>query len=435
MKALLLTYVFFLPFVRLWFLPIVDAKLQPTELIFIPLFVLAIREFGWELVALPRAVLVVFAAYLVTNFLSAGISGDYRAMLEAVGRVYLVALALIFRVGVQRWGSEALWRWFTYGILVFAATSYGGYALALMGFDNRMVQLYGNYPYFGDVLRAAGFTGGGGMLILVLWLPILYGWYRGRRGQRHWLYLVLALLPLAFLTWAKELLLLALGMVLLDPWWARGRGGRGSSLLRVGLITVVSLLFWFGTHLIVQTSQRGGENELTGTPYTSERILLRVQGYQLLETSYLSLKRAALSVWFKHPWTGVGPGQFNAALPAEQSAGNYPDHLPLYDPHSTWLGALAETGLAGFAALFAMVTVLTDLFLRRLPKSLEDSVPGQATVSVVAVFFLLCLLLSVSKDVLNFRFLWFAVGLLLGGLGKYPLPLPLRPRPQRTFVA
>ena len=48
--SLLLLYFLILPFTRFWYLPIVYAKIQPTELVFLALLPLALLAFSWQLV-------------------------------------------------------------------------------------------------------------------------------------------------------------------------------------------------------------------------------------------------------------------------------------------------------------------------------------------------------------------------------------------------
>lgn len=397
-------------------LPVVDAKIQPTELVFLLLAPLAIWTYGTSL--WPRDVFlrIGLGAYLGANVLSAALSQNLSAGLEALGRIYLVLLALI----VARYVADApvergrkLLDWFLYGTALLALCTYAGYAWALGGELNSMVQVYGNYPYLGTVLRAKGFTAGAGMLIIVLLLPTLYAW-RGWRSGRLRIWWFVLLLPLAGLTFAKEVLLLGLGLLLIDPWVQQFFSGRGRRM-RGFVVAAVAITFWLGTHFIVQDRQPFEDSDLYGTNYTAGTLVWEGKDKQVVQTSYLELKKAALSVTAQHPVLGVGPGQFGRALPAEKAAGRYPANLPDYDPHSTWLGALAETGIFGFIGLLLLVAAFWQL-LRTIP---PGTFPNDVLLSIL-LFLLLTAIMSVSKDVMNFRFIWFGLGILLGGSAYLP---------------
>lgn len=416
MRFLLLFFALALPFVRVALLPVVDAKIQPTEIIFLALAPLALwhyRKYPWPDDVPLRIGLV---AYLLANVVSAAVSQQLSAGLEAVGRIYLAVLALIVArytaASPERHGRQLL-DYFLYGTAALAVCTYVGYALAVVGEPNAMVQVYGNYPYLGTVLRAKGFTAGAGMLIIVLLLPTLYAW-RGWRDGRLTIWWFVLLLPLAFLTLAKEVLLLGLGLLLVDP-WARSRVfGRGRGRWVRGVIVgAVAVVFWLGTHYIVQQRGPFATSDLAGTNYTAGSIVWANDDHQLIETSYTELKKAAVSVAAQSPAFGVGPGQFGRALPAEKAAGRYPVSLPDYDPHSTWLGALAETGSFGFVGLL----LLTFTLWRTVRGGPASALPDGLRLPLI-VFLLLIAILSVSKDVMNFRFMWFGLGVLLGGVLK-----------------
>jgi O-antigen ligase len=395
-----------MPFVRLALLPYVDIKLPPTEVVFVLLFPLAFWTYGKKLWLQKPWLMWGFVAYVLANVASALVAGQSASILEAFGRLYLVLLALVVAVWVSEPEEHRVRKIldaFLYGTTVLAACAYLGYFAAILGYGNSLVQVYGNYPYLGTLYRASGFTGGPGMLIIVLLLPTLYAWRSWREGKRS-LGSFAFLLPLAGLTFSKEVLLLGLGLLLVDPWF-RGRGRR----MQGWLIGAVAVVFWFGTHFIVQQRQPVATSSLAGTEYTSGNLVWVGEKYQLLETSYSALKRAGVSVSRKYPIFGVGPGQFGHYLPAEQAAGIYPSHLPHYDPHSTWLGALSETGIAGLLALLLLSVLLYQQF-SRLP--LANAEAGM--VLCLQIFLLLLLISSVSKDVANFRFVWVVIGLLLG---------------------
>ena len=403
---LLLAYAFALPFVRLVTLPYVDAKLQPTEAIFLLLLPVAVYRYRAELLRQPRAWLFALGFYVAVNLAAAVGSGHLPALLEGVGRCYLALLAVIVATYVRSHptGWRRLVRAFYYGAAVSALVALAGYALALAGRWTPTVLVYENYPYFGTLYRAAGFAGGANTLVYVSFLPALYAYRCWRTGGPFPGLLPFILLACA-LTFSKDLLLLGLGLFLVEPLTARlARPGR------VALVAATALTLWFMTHYIVQPRGADAGAVLSGTPYTSERVVWRGGGVQLLETSYTALKQAGVAVGAAHPWLGVGPGHFNAYLPALKAAGRYPTHLPDYDPHSTWTGTFAETGALGALALFLLLGWwLTHTGgVNFLPAHLAPEDLG------LRVFVLLLLIAAFSVDAMNFRYLWMGLGAAVG---------------------
>lgn len=412
---LLLAFFFFVPFVRLFFFPVVSAKIQPTEIAFLFLFPIALYYYKWDLIPKSNAVKGVVAAYLGINLLSGIVAGSVNGILEAIGRVYLVALALIIAQFVQSGNeqgqrAERLVQAWSVGAILMAIISAVGYAAALNGYLSQTVVVYENYPYFGTVIRAAGLTGGANSLVYVCMLPLLYFYRRVRSGKSGMWWLVL-LVAICLATISKECTLVVLGCFLVDPWvfanWPK--------LRKVGLVGV-SLILWFGTHFIVQRPNEVQGSYLEGTAYTSENVFWKGENVQLLETSYLALKRAGLAVGNKHLLLGVGPGEFNKHLPEEKTLGVYPEHLPDYDPHSTWVGAFAETGILGLLSLIALTISGWLLCVRPSTRAIWASSDFMLP---VGVSILLLLIASVSLDIMNFRYLWAPFGLLVGVLASH----------------
>lgn len=409
-RYLLMAYFFFVPFVRLFFFPVVSAKVQPTELVFLCLFPLAVYHYGRKLLPASRNLLFVAGFYLSANLVSAINAGTLNAILEALGRGYLLALALLIAQYVKagedgnRRAEELVIAW-SAGALLMAVISAIGYIAALNGVLNRTVLVYENYPYFGTMLRASGLTGGANSVVYVCLLPLLYYYRKIRRGGKGW-GLLLLLFGICLATISKDLVLIFLGCFLVDPWVIRK-----AKQLRPLAVAGTALVLWFGTHFIVQRPVEVTGSYLEGTSYTSEKILWQGNDLQLLETSYLALKNAGVSVGSKHPLVGVGPGQFNGYLPEEKALGNYPAHLPEYDPHSTWIGAFSETGILGLASTIILFVVLYRLAVGRMETGLWYA---NDYVLPLGVSLLIFLIASVSLDIMNFRFVWAPIGILLG---------------------
>ncbi len=436
LQPLLLAYVFLLPLRRLLYLPVVNAKIQPTELVFLFLGPLALVVWGASLwrgatasASLPagsppgervkspcgRLLSLVrdylgpgtdhftgwLLGYLLLLTAATLLAGDLGGYLELAGRWYLLLLFLVVVAYVREQGAAGLallLRAWTLGVVVMGALAYLGYGLALGGVITRLVVVYENYPYFGTVYRASGVCGGPTALVLLSILPLTYAWRRWRTGQGSpWLLLFFA--PILLLTFSKEVVLLALALLVVDDWW------QDRKWLRPLAILTVALVYWLGTHYLLQPAQAFAGSYLDGEEFTSGKVVWQGDAWQVLETSYTAIKKAALAIAAEHPWLGVGADQFPEYLPAAKAAGIYPAHLPDYIPHSTWFGALVEAGVPGLLAVIGMAVS----FRRQLVR-----LPATDLNRCLTAFFVVLAIGAMSMDLLHLRFLWVPAGMVLG---------------------
>lgn len=326
---------------------------------------------------------------------------------ELLGRFYLLGVLLIFTrfiADTGHPGQQKLLSAWSMGLYVMGVVAYVGYALALTGHPTSFVSYYEHYPYFGTLYRAVGTAGGATALVALSILPCTLAYVRWREeGVGPWLLLFLS--PLFVLTFSKEVMLLLLACALVEP-VLRVRKG-----LRAGVILTLALVYTVATHVLIEPVRLPLD---AGREYTSGRVIWRGDNWRAVETSYTSLKRAAVSVATDHPWIGVGADGFPDRLPAKKRQGVYPAHLPDYTPHSTWFGTLAETGLLGVGALICFVFGLARVVI-------ANGNRGGATVydRCLTAFFSALLVGSVSMDLLHLRFFWVPVAMSLGAYLHY----------------
>jgi putative inorganic carbon (HCO3(-)) transporter len=97
-----------------------------------------------------------------------------------------------------------------------------------------------------------------------------------------------------------------------------------------------------------------------------------VRGVDITPANYAVLERmahwqAALNMADRHPWLGIGLGNYEAAYP-EYALLNWP--YALGHAHNIYLNLLAETGVVGlvaYLAFWAAVIALTARIIRRAP--------------------------------------------------------------------
>jgi hypothetical protein len=126
--------------------------------------------------------------------------------------------------------------------------------------------------------------------------------------------------------------------------------------------------------------------------------------------SYGLLKRVALDAFARSPLLGVGLGQFHEATERAYRAGRLHKTYRAADPHCALLGRLAETGLLGGLSLAAL---WLGFLARTAPSACRADPSGWAARTLLAGCIGL-LVNSLNADVMHFRFLWVALGLLRG---------------------
>jgi O-antigen ligase len=124
--------------------------------------------------------------------------------------------------------------------------------------------------------------------------------------------------------------------------------------------------------------------------------------------AYRVLHAAAIRMFAARPLTGVGPGEFGRRLgeyttPEERSSAWPPVLLAVdYDPHSTWLGWAAESGLLGLSAWIA----LYGFVARRLIDAPPATLPRLAACTLAGLA-----LSGLAVDISHLKFVWCFLGL------------------------
>ena len=395
---LLPAYVVATLFPRLLSLPGLPAQVQLTELLYPLLLVVFYREGLAECRRYPLlagAVVIYCGANILAGIFAPlpenGESLSISQLKEPAARCYLGSVLFLTMGALRTYGTErltAVWRWVTVAvsalcIIVYVAVVLGNPDLGYF------VSHFDVYPYLGSVYRLRG-PGVSYSMLYILLLPGMFLALERAQMTGKW-YGALVICLAGVLTIGKENLLLPLGILLWFAWRFRSLVYRVLTLAAAGLIATVLL---FGTHFILVSES---EN-LSETAYSNGRSWFGDSPYSLLETNYTENKRAALIIAGRYPLLGVGPGNFGEHTALLVEEGRYPRNFGRFDPHSSWTGALAETGLVGLLALCFLAFVLWRI-------------GPAATEAPLLTALLVCLLVtSVFTDLMNFRGLWVLLG-------------------------
>ena len=159
-------------------------------------------------------------------------------------------------------------------------------------------------------------------------------------------------------------------------------------------------------------------------PYLQQDVPIRQLRVEAIVAPFMRpfLRQAAVQMWKERPLLGVGPGNFSYELFRRRATGEQAwwglEVREPWDPHSTYLGMLAEMGIGGALALLALLGAA----VWQIAQAVKTAGPPHRRL-VWALLSCVCgyLILAWDDDLLTKRWLW--VVLALGG-SAYQLSRP-----------
>lgn len=378
-------------------LPYIGNKVQLSDFLF-PLLAFYFFKENKAQVYKPSAPLwaiFTLGAILDIGLISAFLNYNFNTLIESLARYYLFVLGAMvfihfyFRTNTFRFQffSQA----FILAALLGSIAGLSGLLLQYAGIENTAVIFYPDFPYVGDTYRLTAFFAAPNMLLLLFGFAISF-LLEDLSSKYLKLAAVITFLALCF-TFAKGLLLL-IPLVTV----------RIFQLYKTRYSKYVWLPFIFLFLLLSHVEFKA----IDGNPdtwYSSSDSIYKTESIQVLKTSYTTNKETSIRAFKTAPIFGLGNGNFNAFVDQQKTLGLYPKHYYSYDPHSTWSGTLAELGIFAFIALGVLTT-----YLIRGARELDVNIPLN---KVLLPIFLILLIESINMDMLNFRFLYILLGLLI----------------------
>jgi O-antigen ligase len=278
-----------------------------------------------------------------------------------------------------------------------------GWILSICGIHNEATQIYLDYPYFGDAHRLKAFTTTPSMYISIITLCIVLSLCNYLFYEKTKLHLFASVFftITALLTLTKSFLyIVAAWIVLILFKYYKNEVAIIFTFLGFLILQVVL------THFLIIPNEKSNSEKFQSSPYTSNEIIYRGQDFSIIGSGYYTFKKTAWKLFNEFSLSGVGPGNYNRQVARLKAEGFYPANLANYDPHSAYLGALAETGIAGFIAMMLLGLFITGLFVKMEVKSDPFSFS-------LFLLFLIMIAEGVSMDTMNFRHYWVIIALIL----------------------
>lgn len=386
-------------------LPYFGRSIQPTEFLF--LFVLTVFPYRslqrFTFSKNEKLFFFILAGYVCFNLLSSFLSSSTSSLIESAGRIYLFLLFLVIVFFLNSFTADELTQkvssvFFITGAFL-SVISLAGYLFAYLHITEFFVFNIADYPYLGTIYRLRGPAFTSTMLITILSCCIFFSLSNYQSlpvSKPYRIFFIGCMLLASILTFSKTILLTGWGLLLL---YAAYKNILTKRILLISLVSVM-VISVIATHFIFIKAGDDVYEKLKLTDFISNKKVFSLSGVTVLETSYVSLKKAAFTIGLQHPFTGIGTGNFNNELNTLKTMEAFPVKLPNYDPHSTYMGAFAETGVLGLILLMVLLWLLVKPYVQ-FEQLLTDRF-------YLCIFILLITFVieGISTDIMNFRHLW-----------------------------
>ena len=384
-----------------------------TDLLFVAAaLAVAIAHPRWtrpRLGALDVAVLV----YIAGSVPAVLVSPDRRAStIELVRQLYLVAVYVVTAMAVRQGLAHTVATGLALcgGVLV----TLGLVAFVIFtatGIGSPLLTPVMTLPYIGETARLSPLTATPAMLacVLAMSLPFaaLHPVVNGSRPREMATGIVYGIGSL--LTYSHSIAGVAVSATIAA--WRSLRSNRPLRAAAVALTVLVVIALNFAASVSIRSIGSSSLRDTTQFQYAVDGGVARIFGvgveYQTM--SYLRIKQVALSAFASHPLAGVGLDQFHRATEIAAAQGRLTPVYRHIDPHSTFFGRFAETGLIGGLSLIVLWLTIAVTVDRLLARGRVHWIVLAVTAGIVGT-----LINTMNADVMNFRFLWVALGLVRG---------------------
>ncbi len=388
--------------------PFVGNKLQPLEIAFavlFPLYLLMATKRGELRSTLPAgwpALLGFAAVCLVSGLLSID---PKKSIIDTAGFIYLFLLYVFFYKLLE--GRRNVIISIRIFLVVSTLTAFFGllayWAYMIFGYQTFAVEVVNDFLGMKMVRVNSTFLTCNHLVVFLGFALAIALWFLGSREKRLYKILSVCLIVItcsfmltglyrgAFMIWG--VIFFGTRDFVKTKWTGALRGAL------LVLTIIFSLLFLFQGYLTlapVKIAYDPGAERL-GVSISTEPSI------------YAQLHKTAARIALDHPILGVGPGLYNVYMQKPEYGFDFTAHpFRGLDPHSTYLGYAAETGLAGLLFL----VLFFGMMYKRAGAAGEGGDEVRRLLSLLRVYFYLMLVYAVFIDIVTIRFLYFAYALI-----------------------
>ena len=398
--------------------PQLPLNAQLADVVFVAAALAIVVNHRWTRPRLANLDLAI-AAYLMGSAVSVAFSPEVRVSVAELARhVYLVAIYIVIAIAVRQGLAGTVGSGLALSGAVLAAIGLTGAALkAIFDIDSGALLSVMPLPYIGETVRLRALTASEAMFACVLAMaaPFIVSHPYVSSSRTRVVVSAVVIAVAGALTFSHALAGLAVAALVIAWPVLRSRPMRSAA---VGVTMAIVMAANFAASISVRSIGASGYRDYSTYHYAVDTKRTVIAGrdveYQIM--AYLRLKQVAWDTFTSHPLSGLGLDRFHSATEAAYQAGRLTATYRAIDPHSTLPGRMAEAGIIGAVSLLALWLVAGMETIRLV--ALPAAWPWVTT--AVAAGLAATLINGVNADVMNFRFLWVALGLVRGLSSQKP---------------
>ncbi len=353
---------------------------------------------------------VAVVVYLSGSLIALVASPDPQAgLVEMARHLYVAAIYIVIALAVRQGLTPT----------IGTGLALSGGALAVLGLVAGAVRMTTGIgitaltpltalPYIGDTVRLRALAASEAMFacVLAVSLPfaLLHPALRASRARTIIAAIVFG--AASALTFSHSIAGIAVAALVLA--WPHLKAAP-TRIAAAGAALLVVLAFNFAASIAIRSIGTTPFRDDTVFQYGVDRGRTEIAGvnieYQTM--SYLRIKQVAWDAFLSRPLVGIGLDRFHAITETAFQNGRLTANYRTIDPHSTFIGRLAETGVIGLITLLVLWAAIGNTLLQQ--RDARDWIAAAAVAATVGI-----LVNTMNADVMNFRFLWVVLGLVRG---------------------
>jgi O-Antigen ligase len=367
-KALYLIEVFiFFSFILIFRdLPFFGSKIQFSELIFIPLFIVflfvIIKKYRSYQVLLIDKVLMIFSLSISIICVINGFANTY---LEIIGVFYFLAIYAVFNLFYLEINLNRVKNIIYLIVLIASITGIIGFVLTNLGIDTYLAWSKNSpYPYFSQLGRARGLSGHPNNLMsitIIGWVFMILDVFNNqfKLNVKNILFFLITGIG-AILTFSKMGILFIIGMILVLKYWYRSPKRNKMFNFLIGLNIFI---YVFLTHFGIYNPNSQNYKVLLESGLVSNTLVYQINdSHGLYANNYYLTKKAAILFGLENQPFGIGMGEFVKSYQTFKDKNIYTIYMDAFEPHSLYTGFWVENGIVGLVCLLCVFIFLMFYF-------------------------------------------------------------------------